>query len=54
MLGLLRYFDLKDALWKGVLPFLPGAIVKIFLASILIYVIQRFKGLMNNEELRNK
>lgn len=54
MLGLLRYFDLKDALWKGVLPFLPGAIVKVFLASILIYVIQRFKGLMNNEELRNK
>lgn len=46
-LGLFRYLDAKDGFMKGVLPFLPGALVKIFLAAILLSVYRRFKQLLN-------
>lgn len=45
-IGLLRFLSPTDAFFKGVLPFLPGAIVKIFLAFILISVVRRFIGIM--------
>lgn len=47
MLGLLRYIDLKTAFLKGVLPFLPGGLVKILLGAILLSTHRRFKSLMN-------
>lgn len=43
-LGLLRYLSPADAFSKGVLPFLAGALVKIFLAFIIIALARRFKG----------
>ena len=46
-LGLFRYLDWKEGLIKGVLPFLPGALIKVFLGAILLSVYRRFKQLMN-------
>lgn len=45
-IGLLRYLNFSDAFKYGVLPFLPGALVKIFLAIIIIGLVRRFKSLM--------
>ena len=54
LIGLLPYLDIKQAFMKGVLPFLPGALIKILLATILISVISRFQALMNRDDLRQK
>jgi biotin transport system substrate-specific component len=45
-LGLLKYLEPLEAFQKGILPYLPGALVKISLALILIGLYRRFKGLM--------
>jgi len=45
-LGLFRFLDAKSAFVKGVLPFLPGALVKILIGAILLSVIRRFKSFM--------
>jgi len=45
-LGLLRYLEPQVAFQKGILPYLPGAFVKISLAFIIIGLYRRFKGLM--------
>lgn len=45
-IGLLRILSPVEAFTKGVLPFLPGALVKWFLAIVLIALIRRFMGLM--------
>ena len=49
-LGLLRFLDPADSFQKGILPYLPGALVKITLAFILIGLYRRFKGLMKQFE----
>ena len=53
-LGLLRYMDFNEALSKGALPFLPGALVKVTVSAILLSIISRFNRLMNQEELQGK
>tara|TARA_R110000868_G_scaffold254302_3_gene510894 strand:+ start:13 stop:561 length:549 start_codon:yes stop_codon:yes gene_type:complete len=45
-LGLFRFLDAKTAFVKGVLPFLPGALIKLTIGAILLSVIRRFKGFM--------
>lgn len=45
-LGLFRFLDAKTALVKGVIPFLPGALVKILIGAILLSVIRRFKNFL--------
>lgn len=52
MFGLVRYLSFKEAFFKGIVPFLAGALVKVLLASILISVISRFQALMNRDDLR--
>jgi len=46
-LGLFRYLDPVEGLKKGVLPFLPGGVVKILLGAILLSLIRRFKKIMS-------
>lgn len=48
-LGLLRFLDIKEAFLKGILPFLPGALAKIFLGAILLSVYRRFKTVMKSK-----
>ncbi|MCX7545336.1 biotin transporter BioY [Marinicella gelatinilytica] len=45
-LGLLRFLDVKTAFIKGVVPFLPGMIIKVFVGALLIIIMQRFRCLM--------
>ena len=45
-LGLFRFLDAKTALAKGVLPFLPGALVKVLVGAILLSIIRRFKNFL--------
>ena len=45
-LGLFRFLDPQTALVKGVLPFLPGALVKIIIGAALLSVFRRFKLLL--------
>lgn len=45
-LGLLRYLEPLEAFQKGILPYLPGALVKMTLAFILIGLYRRFRTLM--------
>jgi len=45
-LGLFRYLDANTAFAKGVLPFLPGALIKITIGAILLSVIRLFKSFM--------
>jgi len=45
-LGLFRFLDVKTAFVKGVLPFLPGALIKITIGALLLSVFRRFKILM--------
>ena len=45
-LGLFRFLDAKASFTKGVLPFLPGALIKITIGAILLSVIRRFKSFM--------
>ena len=45
-IGLLRYLSPMEAFYKGILPFLPGALIKWFLAVVLIALARRFMGLM--------
>lgn len=45
-IGLLRFTDPLTALQKGVLPFLIGALIKVFMATALISVYRRFKQFM--------
>lgn len=47
-LGLFRFLDAKTAFVKGVLPFLPGALVKIIIGAILLSIVRRFKGFMKS------
>ena len=51
-LGLLQFLDTKQAFLKGVLPFLPGALAKIFLGAILLSVYRRFKSIMNAKSIQ--
>lgn len=44
VLGLLRYMTLVDALASGVLPYLPGAVLKIALAAALLPPVWRLLG----------
>ena len=46
-LGLFRFLEPKEAFMKGILPFLPGALVKILIGAILLSVHRRFKMLLN-------
>ncbi len=50
-LGLFRYLDFKEALMKGVLPFLPGALIKIVVGAALISLIKRFQKVMSDPAL---
>jgi biotin transport system substrate-specific component len=52
-IGLFRYLDFKEALIKGVLPFLPGALIKIVIGAALISLIKRFKNIMSDPELKH-
>ena len=45
-LGLFRFLDGKTAFVKGVLPFLPGALIKLTIGALLLSVIRRFKSFM--------
>lgn len=45
--GLFRYLSPFEALKKGIIPFLAGGLVKIFLGAILLSVIRRFRAFMN-------
>ena len=47
-LGLLRFLDGTTAFQKGILPFLPGALLKFVLALILIALVRRFMRLMQS------
>lgn len=51
-IGLLRFLDPIDAFNKGIFPFLPGALIKWFLAVILIALARRFSKLMG--DLKNE
>jgi len=48
LIGLLRYLSFSDAFLKGVLPYLPGAIVKVVIAAILLSLYARFSKLMRS------
>lgn len=50
-LGLLRFLSGSEAFYKGILPFLPGALVKIFLGALLLSVIRRFTEFMNPKKV---
>ncbi len=53
-IGLLRFLSPTEAFSKGILPFLPGALIKLFLAVILVGLSRRFMKLMSdlkNEQL---
>lgn len=45
-LSLFRFLEPKTAFVKGVLPFLPGGIIKIVIGAILLSIIRRFKNFM--------
>ncbi|MFT6198779.1 MAG: biotin transport system substrate-specific component [Vicingaceae bacterium] len=45
-IGLFRFLDGKEAFVKGILPFLPGAFIKIIIGALLLSVVRRFKGFM--------
>jgi len=45
-LGLLRFEDSKTAFLKGVLPFLPGMLIKILVGAVLLSIYRRFKNFM--------
>jgi len=46
-LGLLRFMDLAVAFQKGIVPYLPGALIKMVLAFIIIALYRRFRTLMS-------
>jgi biotin transport system substrate-specific component len=48
-IGLLFIIPAEDILPKGIKPFLPGGLIKIFLGAVLLYVHNRFKHFMNFE-----
>ena len=47
-IGLLRFLSPAEAFSKGILPFLPGALIKWFLAVVLLALVRRFMKLMSD------
>ncbi|MAY84461.1 MAG: hypothetical protein CMP59_10050 [Flavobacteriales bacterium] len=50
-LGLLKFLEPLEAFKKGILPYLPGALIKMVLAFIIIGLYRRFRGLMRQVEV---
>lgn len=48
-IGLLRYMDLGSALSKGILPYLPGGLIKILIGAILLAVFSKVRSLLKRE-----
>lgn len=49
-LGLFRFLEPVVAFKKGILPFLPGALTKVLLGSIILSVVRRFKNVMSLDQ----
>lgn len=47
-IGLFRFLSPIEAFMKGVKPYLLGGLIKVLLASFLLWVYYQLKGLMNN------